>query len=178
MTPTPASLTRRSLAAVLDSAILLLLILPASVVFGVGCALAGAAPDSPLVSMGGTIIGLTLAGLYSVWTMSGPGQSTWGQRALGLRNYHLRDGRLDASVALGRYVLSMLSSTMFMMGYLTAFWSKRRQTLHDMLLGTMVVSETSHAVAMSRRRRHASPRFADTVPASGAGERPATPARS
>ncbi|TFZ03472.1 RDD family protein [Ramlibacter rhizophilus] len=147
----PASLKRRVLAAVLDTAILFVLVLPAGMAVGFGVVLAGGQPDSPAVTFWGSLVGVLVGGVYSVWTMAGPAQSTWGQRAVGLRNYHLSEGMLDASTALGRYVVSMLSSSFFMLGYLTALFSRRRQTLHDMLLDTMVVDRHTHAWAMRRR---------------------------
>lgn len=162
----PASLRRRTLAALLDTAILFVLILPGGIALGAGMVLAGRQPDSPAVTFWGSMLGVAVAGVYSVWTMAGPRQSTWGQRALGLRNYHLREGKLDASIALGRYVVSMLSSSFLMLGYFTAMFSARRQTLHDMLLGTVVIDRHTHEWATRRRSGHGYSDAGDSHPQS------------
>jgi uncharacterized RDD family membrane protein YckC len=161
--PPPASLVRRVLASVLDFVILLSIIFLPAGAAGVALAINGRSADSPAVTWFISLAAVCAAGLYSTWTMAGEGQSTWGQRALGLRNYHLEDGRLDVSTALGRYVVSMLSS-FFMLGYLTAFFSVRRQTLHDRLMNTVVIDAKTHERLMVIREQQDAPASAQAEP--------------
>jgi uncharacterized RDD family membrane protein YckC len=69
---------------------------------------------------------------------SGKHRSTWGKRWMGLRVCR-SDGETSVGLlrAAGRYVLRGVSS-IFLLGYIMAFFSERKQALHDLASDTVV----------------------------------------
>jgi uncharacterized RDD family membrane protein YckC len=81
----------------------------------------------------------TLAGwLYFAFLESGRSQATLGKQALGIIVTDLEGRRISFRRATGRYFGKMLSSVFFL-GYLLIFFTQKRQALHDLLAGTLVI---------------------------------------
>jgi uncharacterized RDD family membrane protein YckC len=79
--------------------------------------------------------------LYHVLQDSSKAQATLGKRALGIRVQTI-DGRpLTFGRALGRFLAKTFirSALIFGIGYLVAFFTTRRQSVHDLLAETVVV---------------------------------------
>lgn len=88
----------------------------------------------------GFVIGLTAIWLYFAGFESSRVQSTLSGRILGLRVTDLNGEPVTFNRATVRHFAMYLSAvTPFAIGYLMAFWTKRRQTLHDYLSSTLVV---------------------------------------
>ncbi|MBL9010060.1 MAG: RDD family protein [Alphaproteobacteria bacterium] len=87
------------------------------------------------------VLTLILLALYFAVMEAGRAGSTVGKRAFDL--YVTReDGRpLGLAAALGRNVIKVLSSFIFPIAILVAFFSRRRQGIHDRIVGTVVVRE-------------------------------------
>jgi uncharacterized RDD family membrane protein YckC len=140
-----ATLGVRYVAMTLDSMIVTMLILLAIAVRG-----ALFANATPWFLLGATplILGacaVTL--LYYAWGECGRHRATLGKRMMGLRVDRL-DADADAGAGAGigvlraaaRYGLRLVGSYGLMLGYLMAFFTERKQALHDKLTDTLVVS--------------------------------------
>lgn len=88
------------------------------------------------------VIALTAMWLYFAVSESSPLQSTLSGRMLGLRVTDLQGEPISFNRATVRHFAMYLSAvTPFAIGYLMAFWTKRRQTLHDYVSSTLVVKK-------------------------------------
>jgi uncharacterized RDD family membrane protein YckC len=81
----------------------------------------------------------SVSGAYSVLSESSALQGTLGKRALGLRVTDLNGRRIRFGRAVGRYLAHILSTWLWFAGFIMAAFTSRRQALHDILAGTLVV---------------------------------------
>jgi len=81
----------------------------------------------------------SVSGAYSVLTESSSLQGTLGKRALGLRVTDMNGRRIRFGRALGRSLAHLLSTWLWFAGFIMAAFTAKRQTLHDILAGTLVV---------------------------------------
>jgi len=81
-------------------------------------------------------VGLLTVLLYQGYFLAGPWQATPGKRILGVYVIRADGARVDAAIAVLRYLCFMILAPV---GFLTIFWSKERKALHDMVCGTRVV---------------------------------------
>jgi uncharacterized RDD family membrane protein YckC len=77
--------------------------------------------------------------LYATAMQSSAPQATIGKLALGIKVTDYQGERISFGRANGRFFASILSSLTLGIGYLMAGFTKRRQALHDMVAGTLVV---------------------------------------
>ena len=90
----------------------------------------------------GFVIGLTAIWLYFAGFESSAGQATLSGRLLGFRVTDLRGERISFTRASARHFAMYLSAvTPFAIGYWMAFWTQRRQTLHDLTARTLVLKK-------------------------------------
>jgi uncharacterized RDD family membrane protein YckC len=87
----------------------------------------------------GAIVGLLIDLLYTVSLQAGIKQSTWGQRAVGVKLTTASGETIGVGRAFTRYLVSVPSSLFFKLGYAIAIFTKNKQTLHDLAAGTIVV---------------------------------------
>jgi uncharacterized RDD family membrane protein YckC len=85
-----------------------------------------------------------LAGLIGVWLYhalfeSSSWQATPGKRAAGIVVTDLDGQRLTFSRATGRYWGKWLSYLTFLIGFIIAAFTARKQALHDMIANTLVL---------------------------------------
>ena len=93
------------------------------------------------ISVGENIsIGL-FALLYFSIMESSKLQATLGKMALGIKVVDLNGQRISFVNALGRYFGKILSGIIFLIGYIMAAFTKKKQALHDILAGTLVIKE-------------------------------------
>ena len=78
--------------------------------------------------------------LYSALMESGPGMATLGKRALGLKVTTADGDRISFGQATGRHFGKIISTIILCIGFLMMLWDDRRQTLHDKMTRTLVVS--------------------------------------
>jgi len=83
--------------------------------------------------------------LYSAGLMSSAAQATLGQMALGIKTVDRAGNRLSFLRAAARHLATWITAFTFGIGYLVMAWSGRRQTLHDMIAGTLVVRRDTPA---------------------------------
>lgn len=86
------------------------------------------------------LMGLTVA--YFVTFTASQWQGTLGKKLLGLKVEKLKGGRLNQMESLIRMALSMVSSMFFFVGHFVAFFDERRQALHDLGVGSIVICDT------------------------------------
>lgn len=77
--------------------------------------------------------------LYFALMESSKKQATLGKRALGIKVTTTNGGRISFGRATGRYFGKILSS-IFCIGYLMVAFTRRKQGLHDMMSGCLVVN--------------------------------------
>ena len=127
--------SRRVFAVVIDYLIVGLLLIPfAMLVFllgiltlGLGWALFG-------------ILGPAVALIYIWNTLGGPNQATIGMRMMDIRLERLDGGRIDGMIAVIHSVLFWAANVILTPFILLAtLFTDRKRTLHDLLLGTVVV---------------------------------------
>ncbi|MFL5758687.1 MAG: RDD family protein [Thermomicrobiales bacterium] len=77
--------------------------------------------------------------LYYAWQESSRHQATIGKRALGIVVTDLHGNRISFGRAIGRHFAHYISFLTLLIGYLIQPFTKRRQALHDLIAGTLVV---------------------------------------
>lgn len=87
------------------------------------------------------LIGFLLQWFYFAGMESAPTQATLGKMAFGIIVTDSDGRRISFSRATGRYFAKILSALVLMIGYLMAAFTPRKQALHDMISGTLVICE-------------------------------------
>jgi uncharacterized RDD family membrane protein YckC len=78
--------------------------------------------------------------LYFAFCESSAWQATIGKLALGIRVTNMQGTRISLPRALGRYPAKYLSAFILFIGFLMVAWTQRKQGLHDMVVGTLVLN--------------------------------------
>ncbi|ORE97383.1 hypothetical protein ATO4_08692 [Aurantimonas sp. 22II-16-19i] len=132
--------TRRMLSFVFDYTIVLLLSVPvAIVVFLLGIVTFGLAWGLYAVLLP------VIAIVYLAFTMGGSSQATPGMRMAGVRVARLDGGIVDPPLAVLHGVLFWASNAVLTpLVLLVGLFTRRKQLLHDLLLGTVVVRDRDH----------------------------------
>lgn len=85
--------------------------------------------------------------LYYALQESSPHQATVGKRALGIITTTDRGERLSFGNATGRFFARLLTHLVpLLIGYLMMLWTEKKQTLHDMVAGTVVLKKGSESL--------------------------------
>ncbi|NBZ87453.1 RDD family protein [Stagnihabitans tardus] len=95
--------------------------------------------------LGYTLLAMIAPILYDVLLTASSWQATVGKRALGLIVVDLNGQRLTPWRATGRYFAKIPSALILGIGFLMVGWTERKQGLHDMIAGTLVVKKDSVA---------------------------------
>ena len=77
--------------------------------------------------------------LYNAIMHASRWQATLGKRAVGIIVTDLEGNRLSFGKATVRFLGKIISTLIFFLGYLTAAFTSRRQAIHDMIGGTVVL---------------------------------------
>ena len=94
------------------------------------------------------------AGLFYFATLeSSEAQSTFGKRALGIKVTDLEGRRITFKHAMGRWFAAALSYMSLYIGFLMAGFTQRKQGLHDILAGTLVVDKWAFTAFPERQER-------------------------
>jgi uncharacterized RDD family membrane protein YckC len=86
------------------------------------------------------LINLLLAVTYFAWFHSSGAQATPGKRAFGIKVTDVEGERISFLRGAWRYVAMFFSSLILGIGYLMAAFTEKRQALHDIMAGTLVVN--------------------------------------
>jgi hypothetical protein len=71
--------------------------------------------------------------------MTSTEQSTYGQRAVGIKIVKDNGTEIGFGTAIGRWIASLFSSLLLKIGYLIAIFTVDKKTLHDIVAGTLVI---------------------------------------
>ena len=150
--PEYAGFGRRLLAFCLDSlvtafgaflvSLVLALVLALGAAFGEGAAGAAGPPDSePSEAIGAFVLlaAVALAWLHEALLVSGSRQATLGKMAVGIVVTDLRGRRISFLRATGRWCGKCVSGLVLAIGYLVQPFTERRQALHDIMAGCLVL---------------------------------------
>ena len=86
---------------------------------------------------------LLISWVYFAGLESSEWQGTIGKRLFGMRVTDTEGGRITFFRATGRYLSKFLSSALLMIGFIMVAFTAKKQGLHDMIAGTLVVNRTS-----------------------------------
>jgi uncharacterized RDD family membrane protein YckC len=93
-------------------------------------------------------------GLFYFATLeSSEAQSSFGKRALGIKVTDLEGRRISFKHAMGRWFAAALSYMSLYIGFLMAAFTQRKQGLHDMVAGTLVVDRWAFTDYPERQER-------------------------
>ncbi len=87
-------------------------------------------------------IGTVLGWLYYAGMESSSRQATIGKSLLGLRVTGMDGRRISFLRATGRYFATILSALVLFIGYIMVAFTEKKQGLHDLIAGTLVVKGT------------------------------------
>jgi uncharacterized RDD family membrane protein YckC len=98
----------------------------------------------PVLISAGT--GLYLSAFLLTWFYyalmeSGPRQATVGKMALGISVIDINGNRISFAKASLRYFSKIISSAIFMIGFIMAGFTEKKQALHDIIASTFVVKK-------------------------------------
>ena len=86
-------------------------------------------------------ISVFLGWLYFAGMESSTRQATLGKGAMGIFVTDMDGRRISFLRATGRYFAKILSALIFMIGYIMAAFTARKQALHDILASTLVLKK-------------------------------------
>ncbi len=129
---------RRFAAFLIDSVIvgLVILILSAAMGFSVGVGGVGGAGATAY----SILVAIAAPWLYWAGMESSKHQATIGKMALGMAVTDQFNNRISFLRATARYFGKILSAMTLLVGFIMAAFTQRRQALHDMLAGSLVVN--------------------------------------
>jgi uncharacterized RDD family membrane protein YckC len=100
-------------------------------------------PEELLPMLGGllkiTIIRTILHWLYFALFESSAWQATLGKKALGLEVTDMEGRRISFGRATGRFFAKIISALILWIGFIMAGFTEKKQALHDMIAGTLVI---------------------------------------
>ena len=128
-----ASFGKRFLAALLDGVILGIINILVSFVLGLVLGRAG--------SQLGSLVGILIAWLYYAYQESSDKQATIGKQALKIVVTDLEGKQIDFVKATIRYFSKILSALILLIGYIMAAFTEKKQALHDIIAGTLVLEK-------------------------------------
>lgn len=89
----------------------------------------------------GDFLGFIVNWLYQAILESSEMQATLGKKAIGLKVTDLDGNRISFARASGRYFATILSSITFGIGFIMAGFTEKKQALHDIIAGCLVIKE-------------------------------------
>jgi uncharacterized RDD family membrane protein YckC len=142
-TPRYAGFWMRFLAYLVDALLMSAVFFPLG--FGLGLTLGASGGDAdsplhPLVSSGINGVSIVAGWLYHSLLESSSWQGTLGKKLLGMRVTDLNGNRISFGRATGRYFGMILSGMICFIGFVMVAFTEKKQGLHDMLAGTLVVT--------------------------------------
>ena len=141
-TTTYAGFWRRVAAVILDGLIVSVVTVPLTLGLADGDTYAEAARSSA-----GSSISTVVTWLYYALMESSAKQATLGKMALGIIVTDLEGRRIGFGRATGRYFAKILSALILGIGFLMVAFTQRKQGLHDIIAGTLVIRGQAPSVA-------------------------------
>lgn len=132
-------------AAIIDGLLLGIVVWPVLGILGLSIGLAGSQVSMPEIGIHlvrGIVAWVLFVGagwLYEATMESSSKQATVGKMALGLKVTDEYGNRISFARASARYFSKILSRMILMLGYIMVGFTQRKQGLHDMIAGTLVI---------------------------------------
>lgn len=95
------------------------------------------------------LLGLLVIALYYILMESSSNRATYGKQWLGLEVTNLSFNQISLGQGAGRYFGRWISALILGIGYLMQPFNTKKQALHDMMAGTVVVKKGSGKSAMT-----------------------------
>ncbi|MFZ0053115.1 MAG: RDD family protein, partial [Desulfobaccales bacterium] len=140
----------RFVALVLDGIFIFIVVLGAATVvkFILGVPIGPGAGRYGVKGLGGAhaiilFIFILVPWLYWALMESSPQQATLGKMALGLKVTDLQGEPISFGKATGRFFGKFVSELILYVGFMMAGWTEKKQALHDIMAGTLVVKKQS-----------------------------------
>lgn len=114
-------------------------------IFGFMVAVSGGDIDafSTALEIGGNLIGLLISWIYEASFESSSKQATLGKMAVGIFVTDEAGQRISFARATGRHFGKYLSGIILLIGYIMAIFTARKQALHDIMAGTLVLKRAT-----------------------------------
>ena len=90
------------------------------------------------------IISVLLSWAYFAMMESSAWQATLGKRVMGIKVADVNGARISLGRATLRLAIKAFLSGWFLIGYIMAFFTQRKQALHDMIAGTLVLTRDEY----------------------------------
>lgn len=132
-----ADFGKRFLAALLDGVIVTIISFLIGIVVGIVLSVIN---SDALTSLVGNLVGIAIGWPYYAIQESSPKQATIGKQALGIVVTDLNGKRISFVQATIRYFSKILSALILFIGYIMAAFTEKKQALHDIIAGTLVVN--------------------------------------
>lgn len=134
----------RALALVIDTVLCqlasIIIVLPLG--FALGVSMSGTSSLQEIEAAGeglGFVLGILIHWLWFTLSESSVWQASVGKKMLGLTVTDEKGDRIGFGKANARYWSKILSSLFFLMGFIMAAFTQRKQGLHDKIAGTLVI---------------------------------------
>ena len=95
--------------------------------------------DTLIIIIPASIIPILPSWLYWALQHASDSQSTVGQKACGIKLMAISGRKIGFGLSTGRFFCDLFNVFTFCIGYLLCFFSRKKQCLHDMICGTVVV---------------------------------------
>ena len=89
----------------------------------------------------GYIVGIGINWLYYAIMESSSQQATVGKMAIGIKVTDIGGNRISFVRATGRYFAKIISTLILFIGYIMIAFTEKKQGLHDMIAGTLVIKK-------------------------------------
>ncbi len=135
----------RVVAAIIDALLLGIVVFPVLGILGLSIRLVGSQVSMPEMGVHlvrgivGWVLFMGAGWLYDAILESSTKQATVGKMALGLKVTDEYGQRISFARASARYFSKILSRMILLIGYIMVGFTQRKQGLHDMIAGTLVV---------------------------------------
>jgi len=141
--PNYATFGQRFLAYLIDSLLMAAIFFPVGFLIGVFVGISGAEVDdatAAALSLFINFVSIVVTWLYSAIMESSVWQATVGKKLFGIRVTDMSGNRIGLGKATGRHFGKYLSSIICVIGFIMAAFTEKKQGLHDILAGTLVIS--------------------------------------
>ena len=134
-----AGFWKRFMAAIIDAIVTTGISFAVGMGYGILVVLAG---NEPYIDDGtASVLNLLINWTYFARMESSSSQATLGKMALGIKVTDLDGYRISFGRATGRYFGKIISMLVFCIGFLMVAFTKKKQGLHDMMAGCLVVNK-------------------------------------